>query len=336
MLAGTATGFALAWRLSLPQPGDLLVHRANPVAGHLWTTERAARPLPRVRSVHPRIEAILAEHGVVTVAAHPRLESSLRRLTREGILDNPLPGVFAPRGEQDALAWLRAATAWSAPDGVLHGRSAACLWLPELAGPVAFVAHPTLRARRGVVVCRRLVPPEFVRATAGLRVASPAYAAVELAGLDDGRALCEALRLRLVDQPAIADALGAFTGAPGNALRRRATAACAHSPWSYAELRLHRILLEAGITGWVANAKLVIGGVLLYPDVRFRARLLVLEFDGRETHGSREGFLADRERWNLLEAAGYHVLRFGWEHLDQPDYVVTMVRRAFIAAPPAR
>ncbi|HEX5335201.1 MAG TPA: hypothetical protein VFW55_04935, partial [Propionicimonas sp.] len=46
--------------------------------------------------MHPRIEAILAEQGVVGVAAYPRLESSLRRLTKERVLDNPLPGVFAP------------------------------------------------------------------------------------------------------------------------------------------------------------------------------------------------------------------------------------------------
>lgn len=286
--------------------------------------------------MHPRIEAVLAEQGVITVAAYPRLESTLRRLTRERVLDNPLPGVFAARGEPSALLWLRAVTAWSAPDGVLHGRSAACLWLPDVSGPLAFVAHPTLRSRRGVVVSRHLVPPEFVRATAGLRVASPAYAAVELAASDDGRALCDALRLRLADNAAIADALSAFTGSPGNAHRRRAVAACADNPWSYAELRLHRILRDAGITGWVANRMLVIDGVRLFPDVRFLARLLVLEFDGRETHGSREGFLADRERWNLLEAAGYHVLRFGWEHLDRPGYVATMARRAFQAAPPAR
>ncbi len=273
--------------------------------------------------MHPRIEAILAEQGVVTIAAYPRLESSLRRLTSEGVLDNPLPGVFAPRGEQNALAWLRAVTAWSAPDGVLHGRSAASLWLPDLAGPVAFVAHPTRRSRRGVVVCRHLVPPEFVRATAGLQVASPAYAAVELAAIDDGRAVCDALRLRLADEPAIAEALIAFTDSPGNVRRRRAVAACAHNPWSYAELRLHRILLDAGITGWVGNRKIVLDGVGCpgrplpagsRPGVR-----------RRETHGSR-AFLADRERWNLLEAAGYHVLRFGWEHLDQPEYVATMVR----------
>ncbi len=286
--------------------------------------------------MHPRIEAILAEQGVVTVAADPRLESSLRRLTREGVLDNPLPGVFAPPGERSALAWLRAVAAWSAPDGVLHGRSAASLWLPDLAGPVAFVAHPTLRSRRGVVVSRHLVPPAFARATSGLRVASPAYAAVELAAIDDGRALCDALRLRLAEESAITEALSAFRDSPGNVRRRRAVAASAHNPWSYAELRLHRILLDAGITGWVGNRKIVIDGVRMFPDVRFLARLLVLEFDGRETHGSREGFLADRERWNLLEAAGYHVLRFGWEHLDSPRYVATMVRRALLAAPPAR
>jgi very-short-patch-repair endonuclease len=286
--------------------------------------------------VHPHVEAILAEQGVITVAAYPSLESSLRRLTRERVLVNALPGVFVAGGELSPLAWSRAVCAWAGPAGVLRGRSAACLWLPELASPVAFIAHPTLRSRRGIVVSRQLVPPEFVRTMPGLRVASPAYAAVELAAFDDGRALCEALRLRLVDAPAIATALSAFTNTPGNAVRRRAVAACANGPWSYAELRLHRILLAAGITGWVANRKCVIDGVLLYPDVRFRARLLVLEFDGRATHESPAQFLADRERWNLLEAAGYHVLRFGWEHLDQPDYVVTMVRQAFLAAPPAR
>ena len=286
--------------------------------------------------MHPRIEAVLAEQGVITVAAYPRLESSLRRLTREGALENPLPGVFAARGEPSALSWLRAVTAWSGPDGVLHGRSAACLWLPDASGPLAYVAHPTLRSRRGVVVSRHLVPREFVRTTAGLRVASPAYAAVELAAFDEGRAICDALRLRLADTSTIADALSALAGSPGNTQRRRTVAACADNPWSYAELRLHRILLDAGITGWVGNRRIVIDGVRLFPDVRFLARLLVLEFDGRETHGSREAFLADRERWNLLEAAGYHVLRFGWEHLDQPDYVATMVRRAFMAAPPAR
>jgi len=79
----------------------------------------------------------------------------------------------------------------------------------------------------------------------------------------------------------------------------------------------------------VANRPLDVRGTRLFPDVRFRARRLILEFDGREAHLAAAQFLSDRERWNLLEAAGYHVLRFGWEHLDQPGYVARTVRRAY-------
>ena len=35
---------------------------------------------------------------------------------------------------------------------------------------------------------------------------------------------------------------------------------------------------------------------------------------------------------NMLVAHGYVVLRFGWEHLDQPEYIVSMVRHALRTA----
>ncbi|MGV8909681.1 MAG: endonuclease domain-containing protein [Propionicimonas sp.] len=279
------------------------------------------------------IERILAENGAITTAANPRLKSALLRLKRDGVLANPLPGVFTVRGENSALGWLRAVSAWSDPAGVLHDRSAASIWLPDLAGTVALLAHPSLRSRRGVVVCRRRIPPEFVLVSGGIRVASPAYAAVELAATDDGRAICEALRLRRAGRAGLTDALAGLAGTPGNQRRQKVVAACAHNPWSYAELRLHRILVDAGITGWVGNRPLVVGGLTVFPDVRFLAKRLILEFDGRTTHLAGSSFLSDRERQNTLEAAGYHVLRFGWEHLDQPDYVVPLVRTAFRAAP---
>ncbi len=284
--------------------------------------------------VHPEIEAILAERGLVTTVEHPRLKSSLFRLTRRGVLDNPLPGVFVPATETSPNAWLRAVSAWAGPVGVIHGRSAAGLWLPELAGPVAFLAHPSLRDRRGVRVSRHLVPRDFVLTPPGLRVASPCYAAVELAATDDGRALCEALRRRLADSATIAAALTSFAATPGHLRRTKVVAACAGNPWSYAELRLHRILRAGGVTGWIANAPVFLAGVTVIPDVRFRAKRLVLEFDGRDSHHAAAQFLADRERANLLEAAGFHILRFGWEHLDQPEYILTTVRQGFRAAPP--
>ncbi len=281
-----------------------------------------------------RIEVTIAEQGHIAVADHPRLKSALSRLKLAGELVTPLPGIYLPP-EYSNLDWLRAVSAWAGPSGALHGRSAVSLWASEYLSPVALVAHPSLASRPGVVVSRRVVPHGFVRVRAGVRFASPAYAAVELAASDDGRAICEALRLRLADHDALAIALSAQAGSTGQATRRTVVTACAGNPWSYAELRLQRILMDAGIGDWVANRPIVLGGRELRPDVRFRHRLLIVEFDGREVHDRRSRFLADRERLNLFETHGYHVLRFGWEHLDQPDYVVAAVRAALRVAAPA-
>lgn len=281
-----------------------------------------------------RIATILAEQGFIAVGDHPRWRSTLSRLKSRGDLDSPLPGIYLPPGFS-SLGWLRGVTAWAAPQGVLHARTAASLWLPELASPVAFVAHPSLRSRRGVVVTRRCVPREFAVERDGLRFAAPAYAAVELAATDDGRAICDALRLRLIDVESLAAPLTTLRGTPGHMERQKAVAACEKNPWSFAELRLHAILRAAGIHDWVANQPLRLGGRVVLPDVRFRHRRLILEFDGREIHGDRARFLDDRERWNLLESFGYHVLRFGWEHLDRPGYVVRAVKAALRRATPS-
>jgi very-short-patch-repair endonuclease len=290
--------------------------------------------LPKVQGMDTRIRTLVAEQGFIAVADHPRLRWALSRLKAEGELVTPLPGIYLPAGFAPG-AWLRAVSAWAAPLGVLNARTAASLWLPELVSPVASVAHPSLRSRRGVAVSRRTVPREFVNERDGIRFATPAYAAVELAATDDGRAACEALPRRLADTDTLAAALATLGGSPGHAARRKAVAACAENPWSYAELRLHRILKEARITDWVANRPLRLGGRELWPDVRFRKRLLILEFDGRKVHNDPVQFLTDRERWNLFEAFGYHVLHFAWEHLDQPDYVVAATRAALRIAAPA-
>ncbi|HET7724847.1 MAG TPA: DUF559 domain-containing protein [Propionibacteriaceae bacterium] len=276
--------------------------------------------------MHPKIAAILAERGVVTCADHPRLKSTLVRLARAGVLDNPLPGTFVLAGDGADRTRLRAVCAWSGPHGVLHGGTAAVLWLPGQAPRAVALAHPTLKSRAGVTITRRQVPREFVRTGDGLRFASPAYAAVELAAHDDGRAICEALRVRLATTDELEEALRALAGTEGQAVRRCVVRACLENPWSYGELRLHRILRAAGITGWAGNASLRLDGELFHPDVLFRRERLVVEFDGRTVHDTR--FLEDRARQNVLVSHGYRVLRFGWEHLDAPSAVVAVVRRA--------
>lgn len=277
--------------------------------------------------MNPRVEALLAEFGFIRVAEHPGLRSELSRRKLAGDLVTPLPGIYLP-GTYSHADWLRAVSAWAAPEGVLHAETAASIWLSDLASRTASVAHPRLHSRRNVVISRRAVPEEFVVWQSGVRYALPAYAAVELAAADDGRAVCEALRRRLADHASIVAALACLTRSPGQARRSAVVAAAAGNPWSYAELRLQRILTGAGISDWVANRPLRLAGRLLRPDIRFRRRRLIVEFDGRGTHDNPAQYLADRERLNLFEEWGFHVLRFGWEHLDQPDYVVAAVRAA--------
>ncbi|MGC3994592.1 MAG: DUF559 domain-containing protein [Propionicimonas sp.] len=134
------------------------------------------------------------------------------------------------------------------------------------------------------------------------------------------------LRLRLATFDELTLATRALAGSRGHAERVRAITACEGNPWSYAELRLHRILREAGFRDWVGNRPLDIGGSVFHPDARFRAARVIIEVDGRETHDRAGPFRRDRETQNVYIAAGYLVIRFTWEHLDDVDYVVRVVR----------
>lgn len=61
----------------------------------------------------------------------------------------------------------------------------------------------------------------------------------------------------------------------------------------------------------------------LWPDAH-----LVVEVDGRATHGTRRAFQADRDRDSRLAVAGFRVLRFTWWDVTRrPAVVADRVRR---------
>jgi very-short-patch-repair endonuclease len=61
----------------------------------------------------------------------------------------------------------------------------------------------------------------------------------------------------------------------------------------------------------------------LWPEAR-----LVVEVDGRATHGTRRAFQADRDRDGRLAVAGYRVVRFTWWDVTRrPAVVADRVRR---------
>jgi hypothetical protein len=179
--------------------------------------------------MHPAIPAILADVGAMKVADHTRFRSTLSRLAGTGVLENPLPGTYAPLIETEEQ-WLRAVCAWAGPSGVIHAETAASLWLPGSEGRHTRLAHPTLRSRHRVLVHRKRIPPEFVRESGGIRYAPPAYVAVELAATDDGRAICQALRRRLATPAQLEAALAAMVGSRGQATRRCVVHDCLSNP----------------------------------------------------------------------------------------------------------
>lgn len=93
---------------------------------------------------------------------------------------------------------------------------------------------------------------------------------------------------------------------------------------SEAERRLRRLLVQAGVTGWVVDWPLAGVGVLdfAFPDVR-----LAIEVDGRAWHSAGDRFQHDRTRQNALVARGWTVLRFTWADIaDRPGHVVATVK----------
>ena len=90
---------------------------------------------------------------------------------------------------------------------------------------------------------------------------------------------------------------------------------------SVAEDRFHDLLHEAGITGWVPNAKVFDRGrIVAVVDVLFPELKLVVEVDGEIAHADAA---KDRRRDALLRTLGFTIIRVTWSDLVRtPELVV--------------
>jgi hypothetical protein len=92
------------------------------------------------------------------------------------------------------------------------------------------------------------------------------------------------------------------------------------------EERFLELCSETGIPRPRVNAWITVpdGGVkvdFLWPGAR-----LVVEADGRQAHGTRRAFEADRRRDQRLMLAGYRVVRCTWRQLvEQPDELAATI-----------
>ena len=272
--------------------------------------------------------------GAIRRSDHPKFEQRLDRLYHRGLLERPLPGVFAlPGVEAEFDRAVIAGALWAGPDAVLVGAAAAKLtFWPKLRVEEIEYAIPIRRvARSGKwTKAHRKIPQELVVHRGPIRITCPALTAVDLAACAvGGNAIDEALRTGAATLEQLWAAFAAQPDRPGNSVRRMLLVDSRDSPWSEGERELHRVLRAGGITGWRTNQSIKIGRKEYRGDVLFEKLKVIAEVDGWEYHGTRDAFENDRRRRNELEAAGYLVLNFTWLQVTRsPDWVVDCIRRA--------
>lgn len=275
--------------------------------------------------------SLIERFGAVRPGADRGLQSAVRTLVADGLLVRVLPGVYTCA--EPSWRHRAAAAAQWAPEAVIAGSAAAALtFWPDRPVPEVDVILDRRGGHRGFVVSRRSISEEWVQSVHGLRCTSPALTAMDLAVVSDGDSIDGALRARATTLEQLRAALAATSFRTGNRQRHRLLLDSRAEPWSALERMLHRTLRAAGITGWRANRRVVVEDQHFFPDLTFRRERVVVEADGDLHRTDRETFIQDRRRQNLLQLDGWFVLRYTYpDVLDQPEVVVTQIRRALKA-----
>jgi hypothetical protein len=76
------------------------------------------------------------------------------------------------------------------------------------------------------------------------------------------------------------------------------------------EMRVHRVLIAAGLPAPTQQHRVDVDGHRFRVDLAYPERRLAIEYDGWAFHRSRTAFDADRRRDRLLQRSGWTVLRF--------------------------
>ena len=259
--------------------------------------------------------------GLILAREHRALKSSLSRWTKQGRLIRLMRGVYAH--PQCGFAGRLAAVKARIIDGVIAGNAAMAVFAPQYPPPdVIDVYTPTHRMPQpGYRFIQRRVPSEYVHND----VISPIMAAVDRADRNADW-IDDLVRTGQATPQHFADALAMCPGRVGNPARSKRVIRTRTRPFSGAEREYHDLFDKAKITGWIANLPVSVGDSDYEIDAVFKDVQLGLEIDGYRYHSGRTAFENDRRRQNELTRAGWTVLRFTWAMLDDPDWVVDIIR----------
>jgi Protein of unknown function (DUF559) len=230
-----------------------------------------------------------------------------------------------------------AALAVLPPGAVVSHRSAAVLLGAPVASswPLEFSVPPgTYRARRQRLrVCQRSLCDADRTVRHGIPVTSGSQTFLDLASLlppAELVAVGDALfRARHLDDARLAERLARARGCRGVARARSCGALLTPLAASRPESLLRFWLLEGDVPDPEPQVPLLDrwGREVAHADLGYRREKVAIEYEGRQ-HAERKRFREDIERYTLMAADGWLVLRFGDVHLDRPAAVVDRVARA--------
>jgi hypothetical protein len=219
---------------------------------------------------------------------------------------------------------------------VSHLTAAALLGAPvPHRWPLSFSVPPgTYRPRRNrVQIHVRALKRGDVVEHRGLPVTSGAQTWLDLAAVLPPRELVAAgdslWRAEHLDAAGLAERVARADGVRGVVRARRWAPLLTPQAASRPESLLRVALLEANIPDPEPQVPILDrrGREVAHADLGYREWRVALEYEGRQ-HAERHQFRHDLERYSLMAADGWLLLRFGDLHIDRPWTVVDRTARA--------
>lgn len=282
------------------------------------------------------------QHGLVSrqqLLAAGMGRGAIADRVKRGLLRRVRRGVYSVgHTKLDQKARWMAAVLAAGPGAVLSHRSAAALWgvLPVYAIAPEVTCPTRIRSGSGSRVHQSPLALDEVATVDAIPVTSTSRTLLDLAACVKGQQLEQAfneVEVRgLTDRCSVPELLARHPRRAGSRRVKVMFAADARSRGvtrEELERRFAELLAATDLPHPRRNAPIAIAGRHFEADCLWAQQRLILELDGRATHGTALAFEEDRERDRLLLADGWRVMRVTWRQLHRdPNAVLADLRRA--------
>jgi hypothetical protein len=237
--------------------------------------------------------------------------------------------------------WMAALLA-SGEGSRLSYRSAGMLWAVRRTerGLIEVTSPRAWRALPGVQRHRAELPADEVTVHHGIPTTTVPRTLLDLATVlaphQLARAVNEAEVQRLHDPLSLDALLERYPRRPGVPALRAILGQSATLTRGDREKRFREFLIKAGLPLPETNAGVQVDGAWYEVDCLWREQRLIVELDGRTTHGTTHAFETDRARDRLLQAARFRVVRITWRQLHESPAAVAGDLRALLRLGPTR